>query len=117
MHRRLNERCLQVFEARRFGADALLGEATLPVSSTPESGRPKYHWLTLSQTRADGATDGDAQTGRVHVRVQWTPNGQQRGYEAVDVAIQGIGISMIDSMSTQVLRELAYLHISDLQVR
>ena len=104
---------VQVFEARRFGADALLGEASLPVAAMPKEGRPKYHWLSL-ELPIEASTQG---AGRIHVRVQWTPNDQQRSYRAVDVALQGIGVSMIDSMSRQVLRELAYIHVSDIQVR
>jgi hypothetical protein len=110
---------MQVFEARRFGADALLGEATLEVGAIPKEGRPKYHWLTLLQpgTEASPPARVALGAGRLHVRVQWTPQAQPPSYKAVDVALQGIGVSMTDSMSTQVVRELAYIHVSDVQLR
>lgn len=116
---------LQVYEAKRFGADILLGEASLPIASVPRAGRPKYHWLPLltpQQASGDAGADPAAAArdpgaaGKLHVRVQWAAPGQQRGYDAVDIAVAGIGVSLIDSMSTQVLHELAFVHINDLQV-
>lgn len=110
---------MQVYELRRFGADMLLGEASMPLSSVPHGGRPRYCWLPLTPPE-DADTGGAATTATiasVHVRVQWAERARQRGYMAVDVALQGVGVSIMDSLSAQVLRELTYAHISDLQAR
>jgi hypothetical protein len=109
-----------VFELRRFGADALIGEASLQLSSIPQEGRPQYHWLALCQPQDEALSHagqaGEGAAGCIHIRVQWAQRDEQRGYMAVDVSIQGIGVSIIDSLSAQVFRELTYVHVSDVQV-
>jgi hypothetical protein len=111
---------VQVLELRRFGADALLGEASLPLAAIPSDGRPQYLWLKVAQAMEGEATEGRAldreEAAALHIRVQWTRQDRQRCYNEIYISLAGIGVSMVDSLSARVLRELAYIHASDLQV-
>jgi hypothetical protein len=111
-----------VLELRRFGADALLGEASVPLAAVPSDGRPQYLWINVAQSMEGApiegrATDGSEDAAALHIRVQWTRQDRQRCYHSIDITLAGIGVSMIDSLSARVLRELAYIHVSDVQVR
>jgi hypothetical protein len=60
---------------------------------------------------------GSKDIAALHIRVHWTRQDRQRCYHSIDITLAGIGVSTIDSLSARVLRQLAYIHISDLQVQ
>lgn len=107
---------VQVLELRRFGADAVLAEASLPLSSMPCDGRPKYTWLTLRAHGSAAQDPAEPNLAEVHLRLQWTPHTHRGAYRAISVSLQGIGVSAIDSLSAHVLRELIYFRAGDIQV-
>lgn len=120
---------LQVFELHRFGADLLLGQCLLPLHNLPRGGRPRYKWVEIVDSSVTGCPDEEANkpglgsandaAGRnlVHLRLAWSDHHQQSSYCAVHVAFRGIGFSVIDSLSKRIARELAFVHLMDMQVR
>lgn len=120
---------LQVFELHRFGADLLLGQCLLPLHNLPRGGRPRYQWVEILDNSftgspesgtvqpALGASANDA-AGRnlVHLRLAWSDHHQQSSYCAYHVVLRGIGFSVIDSLSRRIARELAFIHLMDVQV-
>jgi hypothetical protein len=119
---------VQVFELHRFGADLLLGQAVLPLRNLPRGGRPKYQWVEIEDSRCEtlsesGSTTenevGTAESARnlVHLRLEWSEHHEQSAYTAVHLVLRGVGFSVIDSLSKRIPRELAFVHLMDLQVQ
>ena len=119
---------LQVFEQHRFGADLLLGQCLLPLHNLPRGGRPRYQWIEILDSSVTGSpqqganepglgSTNDAAGGNlVHLRLAWADHHQQSSYCAIHVVFRGIGFSVIDSLSRRIARELAFVHLMDVQV-
>lgn len=109
--------CMQVLELRRFGADAILAEASLSLSAMPSDGRPKYMWLTLQARGTVARPEIEQSASAIFLRLCWTQHKHRRAYRALSVSLAGIGVSAVDSLSAHVLRELIYIRFGDIQVR
>lgn len=113
---------LQIFELHRFGADELRGQATVPLHSLPKKGQPQYRWIDVvlqnEHSNIDSMNSGCKllERNRIHVRLEFTDQEERSACWAMDVTLRGIGVSIIDCVSTRFTRELMFVHIMDVRV-
>eukprot|EP00892_Ulva_mutabilis_P007518 jgi/Ulvmu1/5138/UM021_0155.1 len=116
----------QVFELHRFGADELQGQAFLPLHTLPKRGQPQYKWLDLNDLnpQRDGLMSGlvDIDAGQVksssiHIRLEFNEQKETQACWALDVTLRGVGVSVIDCISTRLAQELMYIHMMDVRGR
>lgn len=114
---------LQIFELRRFGADELRGQATVPLHSLPKKCQPQYRWIDVVPPHENSNMDTlntsgkQSERNRIHVRLEFTDQEEKSACWAMDVTLRGIGVAIIDCVSTRITRELMFVHIMGVRVR
>lgn len=114
---------VQVFELHRFRADDVRGQAVIQLHTIPKKGQPQYKWIDLESPqeikRSSSVTfvDDHAKTNRIHVRLEFSDKQEKHPCWALDVTLRGIGVSVIDCVSTRIAQELMFIHMMDVRVR
>jgi hypothetical protein len=53
---------------------------------------------------------------KLRIRVQWQQDEGQAACFAANVSLPGIGLSIVDPVTSRVVRELAYVHVTGIEV-
>lgn len=89
----------------------------------PKKGQPLYKWLDLESPKeaakagSAGPRENQTHSNRVHVRLEFSEREEKQACMALDVALRGIGVSVIDCISTRHAQELIFIHMMDVRVR
>jgi hypothetical protein len=102
-------------------ADVCTGIAYLPLHQVPREGKPQYLWVRMiplqETTGLLRTTHRAANVVKLHIRVQWLPLEGQAACFACNMSLPGVGISIVDPVTSKIVRELAFLNVSGIEVR